>query len=236
MKTIGLIGGVSTEATLIYYKAINAGVRARLGGYHSAEMRIHSVNFNDYNSAHERHDWAFIRAGFNQAAKGLKTSGADLLVLACNTLHTVADAIEHATDLPFLHIVDACGARLQKDSRRQPGLIGTAFTMAQPYFKDRLAAKTGMTPILPDAETQAELSRIIFEDLTHGIVTETATAYYQAAILALKQQGCDSIILGCTELGMLIRDENSPLPTYDTALIHCDAIVDSALSDDAVAA
>ena len=231
MKTLGMIGGVSTEATLIYYKTINAKVRERLGGYHSAEMRIHSVNFHDYNGAHETRDWPFIRAGFDQAAKGLKTSGADVLVLACNTLHTVADAIEGATDLPFLHIVDACGARLQADGRHRPGLFGTAFTMAQPYFVDRLTETTGMVPLLPDADTQTELSRIIFEELTHGIVTEASIAYYRAAIQTLKDQGCDSIILGCTELGMLITEENSPLPPYDTALIHCEAIVDWILSD-----
>ncbi|MEL7285294.1 MAG: amino acid racemase [Pseudomonadota bacterium] len=231
MKTIGMIGGVSTEATLIYYKTINAKVRERLGGYHSAEMRIHSVNFHDYNGAHETRDWPFIRAGFDQAAKGLKTSGADVLVLACNTLHTVADAIEGATDLPFLHIVDACGARLQADGRQKPGLFGTAFTMAQPYFVERLHQSTGMMPVLPDADTQKELSRIIFEELTHGVVTDASVAYYRQAIEDLKAQGCDSIILGCTELGMLITKENSPLPPYDTALIHCDAIVDHILSD-----
>lgn len=230
MKTIGMIGGVSTEATLIYYKTINAKVRERLGSYNSADMRIHSVNFELYNGAHETRDWPFIRNGFDTAAKGLKASGADFLVLACNTLHTVADAIEEATDLPFLHIVDACGAKLQADGRKQPGLIGTAFTMAQPYFVDRLSEKFGMKPILPDAETQKELSRIIFEDLTRGVVRDEAVQYYQDSIQVLKDQGCDSIILGCTELGMLITEENSPLPPYDTALIHCDAIVDRALS------
>ena len=231
MKTIGMIGGVSTEATLIYYKTINALVRQCRGGYHSADMRIHSVNFHDYNGAHETRDWPFIRSGFDRAAKGLAGAGADFLVLACNTLHTVADAIQGATDLPFLHIVDACGAKLQKDGRKQPGLLGTAYTMAQPYFVDRLTETPGMTPILPDAETQKELSRIIFDELTHGIVTDTSIAYYEAAIQALKDQGCDSIILGCTELGMLITEKNSPLPPYDTALIHCEAIVDYALGD-----
>lgn len=231
MKTIGMIGGVSTEATLIYYKTINALVRERLGGYHSAEMRIHSVNFHDYNGAHDTRDWPFVRAGFDAAAKGLKAAGADFLVLACNTLHTVADAIEDATDLPFLHIVDACGARLLADGHEQPGLLGTAFTMAQPYFQERLTEKTGLTPTLPNAETQAELSRIIFEDLTHGVVRDEAKQYYQNSIEELKDQGCDSIILGCTELGMLITEENSPLPPYDTALIHCQAIVENALSD-----
>lgn len=232
MKTIGMIGGVSTEATLIYYKTINAMVRDRLGGYHSAEMRIHSVNFHDYNGAHDTRDWPFIRSGFDRAAKGLKASGADFLVLACNTLHTVAAAIEDATDLPFLHIVDACGAKLQADGRKQPGLIGTGYTMAEPYFKARLAEKTGMTPVLPDEDTQRELSRIIFEELTHGIVKDDSIAYYESAIQTLKDQGCDSIILGCTELGMLITAENSPLPPYDTARIHCQAIVDTALSDE----
>ena len=230
MKTIGMIGGVSTEATLIYYKTINAMVRQRLGGYHSADMRIHSVNFHDYNGAHETCDWPFIRAGFDQAAKGLKGAGADFIILACNTLHTVADAIESATDLPFLHIVDACGAKLQADGRKQPGLLGTAFTMAQPYFVDRLTEVAGMPPILPDAETQKELSRIIFDELTHGVVTDESIAYYENAIETLKGRGCDSIILGCTELGMLITDKNSPLPSYDTAQIHCEAIVDHALA------
>lgn len=236
MKTIGLIGGVSTEATLIYYKTINAKIRERLGGYHSAEMRIHSVNFHDYNGAHDTRDWAFIRAGFETAAKGLKASGADGLVLACNTLHTVANAIEDATDLPFLHIVDACGAKLQADGREQPGLLGTAFTMSQPYFVERLSQTTGMTPQLPPPETQKELSRIIFDDLTHGVVCHEAVIFYRNAIQSLKDQGCDSIILGCTELGMLITGENSPLPPYDTALIHCDAIVDWALQDIAATA
>ncbi len=230
MKTIGMIGGVSTEATLIYYKTINAMVRQRLGGYHSAEMRIHSVNFHDYNGAHDTRDWPFIRSGFDHAAKGLKASGADFLVLACNTLHTVAEAIEDATDLPFLHIVDACGAKLQADGRKQPGLIGTAYTMAEPYFKRRLAAKTGITPILPDEDTQIELSRIIFEELTHGIVKDDSIAFYESAIQTLKDQGCDCIILGCTELGMLITAKNSPLPPYDTARIHCEAITDMVLS------
>ncbi|MFN3214112.1 MAG: aspartate/glutamate racemase family protein [Henriciella sp.] len=230
MKTIGMIGGVSTEATLIYYRTINALVRQRLGGYHSADMRIHSVNFHEYNGAHETRDWPFIRAGFDQAAKGLKGAGAEFIVLACNTLHTVADAIENATDLPFLHIVDACGAKLQADGRKQPGLLGTAFTMEQPYFVDRLAETTGMTPLLPDAETQKELSRIIFEELTHGVVTDASIAYYEEAIEDLKKRGCDSIILGCTELGLLITDKNSPLPPYDTALIHCEAIADYILA------
>jgi aspartate racemase len=231
MKTIGMIGGVSTEASLIYYKTINRKVRQRLGGYHSAEMRIHSVNFEDYNGAHETRDWPFIRAGFDQAAKGLKAAGADFLVLACNTLHTVADAIEDATDLPFLHIVDACGARLQADDRHRPGLFGTAYTMANSYFTERLTATTGMVPVVPDPTVQKELSRIIFEELTHGVVTEESIAYYQSAIQSLKDQGCDSIILGCTELGMLITEENSPLPPYDTALIHCEAIVERALAE-----
>ena len=231
MKTIGMIGGVSTEATLIYYKTINSKVRERLGGYHSAEMRIHSVNFEDYNGAHETRDWPFIRAGFDQAAKGLKSAGAEFLVLACNTLHTVADAIEDATDLPFLHIVDACGARLQADGRKRPGLFGTAYTMANSYFTERLAETTGMVPVVPDPAVQKELSRIIFEELTHGTVTEQSIAYYQSAIQSLKDQGCDSIILGCTELGMLITEENSPLPPYDTALIHCEAIVERALAE-----
>ena len=229
MKAVGLLGGVSTEATLICYMTINASVRARLGGYHSAEMRIHSVNFEHYNGAHETRDWAFIRSGFDAAAKGLKAAGADFLVLACNTLHTVSDAIETATDLPFLHIVDACGAKLEADGRHRPGLIGTAFTMAQPYFVDRLQHTSGMTPLLPDPDTQKELSRIIFDDLTHGIVRDEAIDYYLAAIQSLKDRGCDSIILGCTELGMLVSKSNSPLPPYDTAGIHCEAIVNYAL-------
>ena len=174
--------------------------------------------------------WPFIRNGFDKAANGLKGAGADFLVLACNTLHTVADAIEDATDLPFLHIVDACGVRLVRDGRTRPGLLGTAFTMAQPYFVERLRDRVGLEAVLPDAETQKELSRIIFEDLTHGIVRPEAIAYYETAIQTLKDQGCDSIILGCTELGMLITAENSPLPPYDTALIHCEAIVEKALN------
>ncbi|MEO0549135.1 MAG: amino acid racemase [Pseudomonadota bacterium] len=229
MKTIGMIGGVSTEATLIYYKQINAGIRARLGGFNSAELRIHSVNFHDYNNAHERHDWSFVRAGFDHAAKGLKGSGAEFLVLACNTLHKVADSIEQATDLPFLHIVDACGDRLIADGRTRPALIGTAYTMADNYFVDRLRLRTGLEAIRPDAETQKELSRIIFEELTHGLIKPESVDYYIKAAQALKQAGADSLIMGCTELGMLLNEDNCPIPPYDTARIHCDAIVEAAL-------
>ena len=228
-KTIGVIGGVSTEATAIYYKLINAGVRQRLGGFYSAEMRIHSVNFHDYNSAHERQSWDFVTSGFDRAAKGLAASGADFLVLACNTLHKVADAIETATPLPFLHIVDACGDQLVSDGRKRPALIGTAFTMADNYFVDRLTNRTGLSPIRPDGETQAELSRSIFDELTYGIVKSESVDYYIQVAQALKDAGADSLIKGCTELGMLLNEENCPLPPYDTARIHCQAIVDRAL-------
>lgn len=230
MKTVGLIGGVSTEATLIYYRLINAGVRERLGGFHSADMRIHSVNFHEYNGAHSREDWAFVRAGLDAAAKGLVASGADFLVLACNTLHKVADTLESATDRPFLHIVDACGDKLLADNRQRPALIGTAYTMADNYFTDRLAAHTGLEAIRPDAATQKDLSRIIFDELTHGIVKPESVDYYVQATKALKNAGADCLILGCTELGMLLNEENSPLPPYDTAVIHCEAIVEQALA------
>lgn len=230
MKTIGLIGGISPEATAIYYREINAGIRARLGGFNSARMVIQSMNFAAYNGAHETRDWPFIRAGFTAATRGLEQAGADFVALACNTLHTVADSISEASALPFLHIVDCCGKRLLADGRQRPALLGTAFTMSQPYFPDRLSEVSGLVPLRPDPEVQAELSRIIFHELTLGEVRPESRDFYIAEVTRLAERGADSVILGCTELGMLLGPDTSPLPVYDTALIHCAALVDHALA------
>jgi len=230
MKTIGLIGGISSEATAIYYREINAGVRARLGGFNSARMVIQSMNFAEYNGAHETRDWPFIRSGFDTAARALEQGGADVIALACNTLHTVADSISGATTRPFLHIVDCCAERLLADGRQRPALLGTAFTMSEPYFPDRLAEASGLAPLRPDPEAQAELSRIIFHELTLGEVRPESRDIYIAEVERLAARGADSLILGCTELGMLLGPETSPLPVYDTALIHCEALVDYALA------
>lgn len=230
MKRIGLIGGVSPESTALYYQDINLKIRNRLGGYNNAHMIIHSVNFAEYNTAHLAEDWDFIRSGFVDATKGLDASGADIIALACNTLHTVADAITSATDKPFLHIVDCCADRLIQANRRRPALLGTAFTMQDHYFSDRLMEIAQLPVLLPDLEVQTELSRIIFEELTIGVVKPESISFYVETVRDLADKGADSVILGCTELGMLLNDENCPLPSYNTAQIHCDAIVEAALA------
>ena len=228
MKTLGLLGGISPESTAIYYREIDADVRARLGGVTSAEMIIHSVNYGRIHAWQAAGDWQSIAAHMAAAARGLEAAGADMVLLACNTVHKIASDIEAALSVPFLHIVDACASALQADQRRRPALLGTRHTMNGTFFTDRLAAN-GLAPILPDARGREIINDIIFDELTHGIINPDSLTASCQVISDLKAAGADSVILGCTELGMLLDAQNSPLAPYDTALSHCRAAVDFAL-------
>jgi len=230
MKTIGILGGMSPESTVTYYKTLNGLMKQRLGGHASAKLLIHSVNFAETHAAQLAGDWDGIGADLAGAAVGLERAGADVILLATNTMHTCAAAIEAAVTVPFLHIADACGARLKADGHARPALLGTAYTMEQAFYTGRIAEHFGMDVKVPSKADRADIHRIIFDELVNGTAAAGSRAIYIEITETLKAGGADSVILGCTEIGMLLDETNSPLPVYDTALIHCEAAADFALA------
>lgn len=221
MKRIGLLGGMSPESTMIYYRTLNDGARNVLGPLDTADCLIASMNFADIQAMQKAGDWDAAGAHLAHAAKGLEAAGADIILLATNTMHRCAPAIEAAVSVPFLHIADAAGARLTRDGRRAPLLLGTAYTMEQDFYKKRLSERHAQDVMIPDAEDRAATHTIIFDELVNGITRETSRQTYLDIVRKAAARGADSVILGCTEIGMLLDVENCPLPVYDTALIHC---------------
>lgn len=221
MKRIGIIGGMSPESTIIYYRALNEGARDALGPLATADCLIASMNFAEIQAMQKAGDWE--RAGLHlaDAAEGLEAAGAELIILATNTMHRCAPAIEAAITIPFLHIADATAARLLADRRSRPLLLGTAYTMEQDFYKGRLIEDYGLGVVIPDEADRARIHAIIFEELVNGIVKEESRKAYLDIVAKHASQGADSVILGCTEIGMLLNEENSSLPVYDTALVHC---------------
>lgn len=229
MKTIGLIGGMSWESTAHYYAALNRETARRLGGLHSAPLLIHSVDFAPIEALQREGDWAQCGAILARAAAGLERAGAELIVLATNTMHIVAHDIEAAISSPFLHIADPTAEALLADGARTVGLLGTRFTMEMDFYKDRLRQR-GLEPLIPEVD-RTNLNAIIYEELCRGIVRAESRAIYVQAIERLAARGAEAIILGCTEISMLIDDDVSPLPVYDTTDLHARAAVAMALAD-----
>lgn len=227
MKTIGLIGGMSWESTAHYYAALNRDVAARLGGLHSAPILLHSVDFAPIAQLQADGDWDRAGAELNAAAIGLSNAGAEVLGLCTNTMHVVADRMMEGIDLPFVHIADPTADALLADGMTTIGLLGTRFTMEMGFYRDRLAAR-GLTPLIPEVD-RTNLNGIIYDELCRGIVREESRRVYVTAIERLAARGAEAVILGCTEIGMLIDDAVSPLPTYDTTELHARALVDAAL-------
>ena len=227
MKTIGILGGMSSESTALYYTRLNAGARARLGGLHGADLLIRSVDFGVIEKLQAADDWDGAGALLAKAARGLEAGGAELLILATNTMHKIAPAIEGAVSIPFLHIADATAAALKAQGRARPGLMATAYTMEQVFYTGRLR-DAGLSPLIPDDADRAETHRIIYEELCLGETRAQSRAEYIAIAGRLRDAGADSLILGCTEVGMLLDDGNAPLPVFDTTAIHCDAALEAA--------
>lgn len=228
MKTIGILGGMSAASTALYYDRLNAGARARLGGLHSASLLIRSLDFAGVAALQEAGDWDAAGALLQREALGLESAGADLLVLASNTMHKVADRMVRDLRIPFLHIADATAAAVLAAGHARPGLLATAYTMEQAFYTDRLRA-LGLDPVVPGAEDRATVHRIIYDELCKGIVTDTSRAACEGVARRLAGAGADSLILGCTEVGMLLGAANAALPVFDTTLIHCDRALDLAL-------
>lgn len=230
MKAIGLIGGMSWESTVGYYQAINQGIKKRLGGLHSAKIILHSVDFDPIEKLQHSGDWegtGHILAG---AARSVEAGGADFLLICTNTMHKVADVVAASVTIPLLHIADATAEVLLQDTVQRVGLLGTAFTMEQAFYKGRLAQTYGLDVIVPDAPDRRRVHEIIYNELCMGMFSPSSRATYLGVVDKLVQMGAQGVILGCTEIGMLIRQTDTAVPLYDTTTIHAAKAVDQALS------
>jgi len=227
MKTIGLIGGMSWESTAHYYRVLNQETAARLGGLHSAPVIVHSLDFAPIEAMQRAGDWDGAGRELAIVARGLAAAGAEVIGLATNTMHIVAEAISAGLDVPFIHIADPTSDALLADGFEVVGLLGTRFTMEMGFYHERLEAR-GLTVLIPKVG-RTNLNAIIYEELCRGIVREESRRTYVTAIERLAAHGAEMVILGCTEIGMLIDDAVSPLPVYDTTDLHAKALVAAAL-------
>lgn len=230
MKTIGLIGGMSWESTASYYRLINQGVKTRLGGLHSASLLLHSVDFAGIEQLQRAGDWDAAGVQLAQAARGLQAAGAGALLICANTMHIVAPAIMSAVQIPLLHVVDATAAAARRAGVRRVGLLGTRFTMEQPFYVERLQQQ-GLEVLLPDADDRALVHRVIYEELCQGHLVASSRDDYRRVMAALVAQGADGIILGCTEIALLVDAGDATVPLFDTTELHAQAAVDWALAD-----
>ena len=231
MKTIGIIGGMSWESTALYYKQINELVKARLGGLHSARILLTSVDFHEIEALQAAGNWAEAGRILAREAKALEAGGADFILIATNTMHLVAADVEAAVSIALLHIADATGACIQAAGVKRVGLLGTGFTMEQAFYKNRITGNFGIDVLVPDAAGRADVHRIIYEELCLGVVKDDSRDTYKAVIASLVAAGAEAIILGCTEIGMLVSEADAPVPLFDTTLIHAESAVDYALKN-----
>jgi len=230
MKTIGLIGGMSWESTQFYYQQINEAVRQHLGGLHSAKLLLNSVDFAPIENLQHAGDWDATAEILSQAARSLEAGGADFFLICTNTMHKVADAVAGSVNIPLLHIADATAAILKQDNVSRIGLLGTGFTMEQAFYKGRLADAHGIEVIVPDSEDRATVHEIIYRELCLGEVKPASKQAYLQIIDRLRDQRVDGIILGCTEICMLVDQSDTPVKIYDTTAIHARQAVDWALN------
>ena len=220
MRTLGVLGGMSWESTATYYRLLNQGVRERCGGLHSAPLLLHSVDFAGIAALQQSGDWDEAGRQLAQAAQGLERAGAEALLLATNTMHKVAPAIEAAISIPLLHVGDAVGEALQLRQVQRAALIGTRFTMQEPFYRERLQERFGIEVIIPELPARKEIDRIIFAELCQGRFLPAARAFYLDELARLKAAGAQAAILGCTEIGLLLDDAIAPLPLIDSSERH----------------
>ncbi|MFE3905918.1 aspartate/glutamate racemase family protein [Streptomyces sp. NPDC059153] len=229
MKTIGLIGGMSWESTAEYYRLLNELARERLGGLHSAKCVLYSVDFAEIERLQVAGHWDKAGEVLADAARSLEAAGADLLLICTNTMHKVADQVAATVDIPLLHLADATAETVRTAGLRRVGLLGTAFTMEQDFYRDRLAGH-GLGVLVPDEDDRAVVHRVIYEELCLGIIREESRATYGEVISRLVASGAEGIILGCTEIELLIGPEQSPVPVFATTRLHAEAAVTAALA------
>ncbi|MEV7373044.1 aspartate/glutamate racemase family protein [Streptomyces sp. NPDC090301] len=231
MKTIGLIGGMSWESTAEYYRLLNEFTRDRLGGLHSARCVLYSVDFAEIEQLQVQNRWTEAGEILAAAAQALEAAGAEMILICTNTMHKVADQVGAAASVPLLHLADATAEAVRASGLRRVGLLGTAFTMEQDFYRGRLEAG-GLDVQVPDADGRALVHQVIYDELCLGIVREESRAAYQKVITDLVAAGAEGIILGCTEIELLIGAEDSPVPVFPTARLHAKAAVDAALPAD----
>jgi aspartate racemase len=228
VRTLGLLGGMSWESTLPYYRIVNERVRQRLGGLHSAKLVLHSVDFAEIEALQHAGDWDAAGLILVEAARGLRAAGAEGLVICTNTMHLVAPAIEAAVGLPLLHIADATAARIREAGLSRVALLGTRFTMERDFYRQRIEA-AGIEVIVPAAAQREIVHRVIYEELCLGRILDASREAYRGIIEDLVARGAQGVILGCTEIGLLVGEGDATVPLFDTARIHAEAAADWAL-------
>ncbi|WP_342503948.1 aspartate/glutamate racemase family protein [Lysinibacillus sp. FSL L8-0126] len=231
MKTIGLIGGMSWESSAAYYRLMNEQVKQRLGGLHSAKCILYSVDFQQIEHFQAKGEWDKAGNVLAQAAQSLERAGADFVIICTNTMHKVIDIIEEAIIIPILHIADATARQIKEAGLQKIALLGTKYTMEQAFYKARVEG-FGIEVIVPDSHERMEVNRIIYEELCLGIIKQDAKSYYIQVVEELVQAGAQGVILGCTEIGLLIQQEDISVPVFDTAAIHAQTAVSMAIQEE----
>jgi aspartate racemase len=229
-KSIGIIGGMSWESSLLYYKAINEGIKQSLGGLHSARIILNSLDFAAVESLQHAGDWPTAGRLMNEAALSLQSAGADFLLIATNTMHKVATETMTGVELPLLHIVDPTATAIIQQGYSRIGLLGTGFTMSDEFYKGRMQSKHGLEVLTPDIDDQALIHRIIYEELCVGKINPSSRSEYIDVIEKLADKGAEAVILGCTEITMLVAQCHTSVPLFDTTALHAEAAVTLALS------
>ncbi|QBY51388.1 aspartate/glutamate racemase family protein [Cupriavidus oxalaticus] len=229
MKTIGLIGGMSWESSAEYYRLINQDMKTRLGGHNNARSLMATVCFEEIKALQHAEQWDELGRLMQQAARQVEAGGADFVLLCTNTMHRVAPAIESVLNVPFIHIVDPTAHALRQAGIRRVGLLGTRFTMEQDFYRGRMRELHGIDVLVPEQADRERVHDVIYEELCHGIVRDESRAEYQRIVAALAAQGAEGVILGCTEITLLLRQDDVALPVFDTTALHAQAAVTLAL-------
>ena len=232
MKTIGLLGGMSWESTADYYRTINTGIKENLGGLHSAQIAMYSIDFAKVEKFQHENNWQGAADLLIDAALKVQAAGADFLLLCTNTMHKVADQVEASLQIPLLHIADATAKKLVADGIKTVGLLGTAFTMEEDFYRDRLERKFDLEVITPNASDREVVHNVIYQELCVGKTSDESKTEYLRIIEALANDGAEAVILGCTEIGMLVNQSGTQIKLYDTAKIHAAAAVARSLEQD----
>lgn len=230
MKTIGLLGGMSWESTALYYRWINQFVNEKLGGLHSARITMVSLDFQEIEALQQSGNWEEAADVLIKAAQQVEAAGADFLVICTNTMHKVAPQIEKALQIPLLHIADATAERVKEKGMQTIGLLGTKFTMEQEFYASRLREKHGLQVLIPSTNDRDIVHRIIYEELVLGIVKGESRSAYLRIINRLAEEGAQGIVEGCTEIGMLVQQVHTPIPLFDTSVIHAQKAVETAFA------
>ena len=231
MKTIGLLGGMSWESTVPYYRVINQEIGRALGGHHSARLILYSVDFHEIEALQQSGEWERAGELLGRAARVLEAAGADFLLLCTNTMHTVFDQVQESVQVPLLHITDALAEAIGESSLSKLGLLGTRFTMEGAFYRERLERQHGLEILIPSSEDRERVHRVIYEELCKGVVLDSSRTAFRAIIERLRSQGAEGIILGCTEISLLVSAEDSSAPLFDTASLHALKAVAWALAD-----